>query len=116
MLSLEALDAEVARLADEATPDLLPMLLKIFLKDDRPGLVTCERHMQHLFPYVRAQIALTRAKRNYYHYGDYTSPCSHGGDSRVDLSAEALRRATNIRDDIRKTYRSTPCTCWVTHR
>ena len=131
MLNLEALDAEVMRLVDEATPDLLPMLLKIFLHDDRPGLMTCERHTQHLFPYVRAQIALTRAKRNYYRDDDWEPPCTHrstprftpdpvhGGntfDRLANMPETTYRMATIARDNIRAQYRATPCTCWVPHR
>lgn len=117
MLTLDALDADVQRLVDEATPDLLPMLLKIFLKDDRPGLVTCVRHSHHLFPYVRAQIDLTRAKRHYYRWSDvhWPGPC-HGGVVHEDPTEAAYHRALRIRDEVRQTYRSTPCTCWVQHR
>ena len=111
---LEHIDAEVKRLADEATPELLPMLYKIFVSDDRPGLVTCERHMKHLFPYVRAQIFLTRAKRNYYRE-DWSPPC--GVALGAPTSAEAIyASALRHRDELRVTYRSTPCTCRVKHR
>lgn len=112
---LEELDAEVQRLADEATPDLLPMLLKIFMSDDRPGLMTCERHMKYLFPYVRAQINLTRAKRNYYS-DNWTPPCTHRSVEHSSQPENAYNFALTTRDEIRRTYRSTPCTCWVTHR
>lgn len=127
----EQLEAEVQQLVDEATPDLLPMLLKIFLKDDRPGLVTCERHTQKLFPYVRAQINLTRAKRNYYRDDNWWGPCTHRSLPRDTPSPyhagtehfstqlgpeESYRQATITRDNIRQIYRSTPCTCWVPHR
>ena len=113
--TLEQLDSEVKKLADEATPDLLPMLLKIFLKDDRPGLMTCERHTHHLFSYIRAQINLTRAKRNYYR-DDWSPPCSHHRDEHA-LGPEIIYHgALTTRNSIQQTYRSTPCTCWVQHR
>ena len=115
MLNLEALDAEVSRLVDEATPELLPMLLQIFLRDDRPGLLTCERHTQHLFPYVRAQINLTRAKRNYYR-DDWTPPCTHRSVEHSSDPEKAYDHAHRVRDEIRAKYRATPCTCWVPHR
>lgn len=113
---LDELDAEVQRLADEATPELLVRLLRTFLSGDRPGLITCERHSMHLFPYVRAQIDLTRAKRNYYRWADIHWPpgCHMGGQK--SLQEAAYDSAVIRRDQIRKTYRSTPCTCWVPHR
>lgn len=109
------LDALVQKLTDEATPELLPRLLKIFLHDDRPGLVTCERHMVRLFPYVRAQILLTRAKRNYYRDDSwaYLHRCA---TSSKEPSEVVYIRALNARDEARKIYRSTPCTCWVQKR
>lgn len=110
-LALADIDAEVMRQADELTPDLLPRLLKILLKRD--SLSTCERHDVHLFPYIRAQINLTRVKRQYYHSAGGYDCLSHG---MRDPYADALYRATIIRDNIRKTYRATPCTCWVHHR
>ena len=114
---LDRLDAEVQALVDEATPDLLPMLLKIFLKDDRPGLITCVRHSQYLFPYVRAQINLTRAKRNYYRYDDiHWPPICHAGTVIESMPETAYRMATIARDNARQSYRSQPCTCWVQHR
>lgn len=112
---LAELEAEVQRLADEATPDLLPRLLRLFLHGDRPGLVTCERHSQHLFPYVRAQIFLTRAKRNYYR-DDWYPPCTHRSVKHGPDVEEIYRVALKHRNEIRQTYRSTPCTCWVPHR
>lgn len=114
---LATLDAEVATLADEATPELLVRLLTAFLHEDRPGLVTCERHSHHLFPYVRAQINLTRAKRNYYRWADHHwPPICHAGTVVESMPETNLRMAEIARDNIRKTYRSTPCTCWVQHR
>lgn len=110
---LDELDAEVQRLADEATPELLVRLLRTFLSGDRPGLITCERHSMHLFPYVRAQIDLTRAKRNYYRWADVHWPGDGLSRSRQE---ETYDSAVIRRDQIRKTYRSTPCTCWVPHR
>ena len=113
MTVLDELDAEVQRLADQATPELLVRLLRTFLNDDRPGLLTCERHTLYLFPYVRAQITLTRAKRNYYR-DDWSPVCSPRS---IERDVEKLyRRAQDARDSIRQTYRSTPCTCWVPHR
>ena len=106
--AIETLEADVSKLVDEATPDLLPMLLKIFIKDDRPGLVTCERHTKLLFHYIRAQINLTRARRNYYNHWEG-----------CDLDAAVTSHYHNAlvrRDEIRIIYRSTPCTCWVKHR
>lgn len=114
---LDQLDAEVQALVDEATPDLLPMLLKIFLKDERPGLITCIRHTHYLFPYVRAQINLTRAKRDYYRWSDHHwPPVCHAGTSIESMPETNFRMAEVARDNARQRYRSEPCTCWVTHR
>lgn len=109
-MNLEELEKEVERRADDLTPELLPQLLERLLARD--GLVQCERHEHHLFSYVRAQITLTRAKRNYRDDGPCTGyyPSSSATSEIVYLSA--LKR----RDEIRQTYRSKPCTCWVQHR
>jgi len=112
---LAELEAEVKRLVDEATPELLPRLLKLFLSNDRPGLVTCERHAKHLFPYIAAQITLTRAKRNFYR-DDWSPPCTHRSVTFGDKTEEFYIWALKRRDEIRTTYRATPCTCWVPHR
>jgi hypothetical protein len=93
------LDREVKERCDELTPELLPMLLRRMVA--REGLTPCERHEQLLFPYVRAQIALGKAKRAYY---EYDGPKDH-----YDHSLE-------IRNAARARYRAFPCTCWLTHR
>jgi hypothetical protein len=116
----DALEREVMRRADELTPELLPRLLMQLLKRD--SLVFCERHMKHLFPYIRCQIALTKAKRSYYR--DWTPPCSmqaapppvHNGVQYSDHSEMAYRMAEIARDNARKLYRSTPCVCFKSHR
>jgi hypothetical protein len=95
------LDAEVQRRADELTPELLPHLLRRLMARD--SLVFCERHDRHLFSYIRAQVNLTRTKRR--HYDDYSRVCEKN-----------LEQAEKVRNEIRVTYRSTPCTCWVRHR
>lgn len=95
---------EVKKLADELTPELLPMLLERFMQRD--GLTFCVRHMRHLLPYIDAQIALGRAKRAYF-------------DDHPDCAlriADDYHLSLKRRDEIRKTYRSTPCTCWVPKR
>lgn len=119
MAPLDELLAEVKAIADEATPELLPRLMRILLGEDRPGLITCERHRHHLFPYVRAQVNLTRAKRDYYRWADVHWPViTHAGCDikRADPAEDTYERALRIRDEARKTYRSTTCTCWVQHR
>jgi len=112
--SLAALDAEVQQLADELTPELLPLLLERMLKRD--SLTICERHDKLLFPYVRAQISLTRARRNY--YNDYVppGPCHLGIFAEQNSTEAIFHRAQADRDQIRSLYRSTRCTCWVQHR
>ena len=104
------LELEVQRLADELTPELLPRLMKRLLQRD--ALVHCERHDGLLYPYVRAQIALTRAKRNYYRYGDFFTPCDAGEKA----SHRTFILALTHRDEVRDLYRSKPCTCYVSHR
>lgn len=85
------------------------------MQDDRPGLVTCERHAKLLFPYVAAQIFLTRAKRNYYK-DDWIPPCTHRSVNFGPDTEKIYHQALVRRDEIRNIYRSTPCTCWVKHR
>ena len=117
---LDEFDREVMRLADAELPELLPRLLMQLLKRD--SLVHCERHMVLLFPYVRAQIALTRAKRNYYR--DWVSPCAmqstmppvHNGILYADMPEMMYRMAEIARDNARRSYRSTPCVCFKQHR
>lgn len=104
MNALDDIQAEVQRLADELTPELLPLLLERF--SNRSGVVLCERHLRHLIPYVNAQIALSRTKRAY--FGD------HPGNPNV--LAENYQLSLKRRDELRATYRSTPCTCWVPKR
>jgi hypothetical protein len=118
---LDAFDREVMRQADALTPELLPRLLMQLLKRD--SLVFCERHMKQLFPYIRAQIALTKAKRNYYRYGEWhvlpvkdTPPPVHNGVMYADMPEMAYRLAEITRDNARRAYRSTPCVCFQTHR
>lgn len=110
-MNLEELEKEVERRADDLTPELLPQLLERLLARD--GLVQCERHEHHLFSYVRAQITLTRAKRNYYRDD---GPCTGYYPSSSATSEIVYLSALKRRDEIRQTYRSKPCTCWVQHR
>lgn len=111
----DAFEREVMKQADALTPELLPRLLLQLLKRD--SLVFCERHMQLLFPYVRAQIALTRARRNYYRWSDihWPSPC-HAGTVIESMPETNLRMATIARDNARQAYRSKPCVCFKQHR
>ncbi len=95
------IEREVRERCDELTPDLLPLVFKRMIARD--GMVACERHMTLLGPYVRAQIHLGRAKRNYFEW-DYEG-------------AKAIyEHALEIRNAARVKYRGTPCTCWATHR
>jgi len=115
---LDALEREVMRRADSMTPELLPRLLMALLKRD--SLVYCERHMTKLFPYIRAQISLTRARRNYYR-DDWVQPCSQDaslyGIVSSPVSTERLyKMALEHRDRVRQEYRSTPCVCFQPHR
>ena len=110
-MNAQELEAEIDRRVEEATPELLPQLLERLLQ--RPGLVDCVRHGQKLIPYVRAQIALTRAKRRYFWDDDESSGYYPQGTPQgvVDHYRLTLRQ----RHDVRKDYRSTPCTSWVHH-
>jgi hypothetical protein len=110
--ALAFIDAEVQRQADELTSELFPLLFERMLKRD--SLSFCERHDKLLYPYVRAQIDLTRRKRNYYRYGDVSGSLLE--DSLSHCSERDFIRASDARDEIRREYRSTPCTCWVQHR
>jgi hypothetical protein len=116
----EALEREVMKQADALTPELLPRLLRQLLKRD--SLVFCDRHMRLLFPYIRAQINLTRAKRNYYHYGETWPELPQrllpiDGINSAQLGPDhTLQLATETRDAIRKQYRATPCVCFKQHR
>lgn len=105
------LDAEVQRRADELTPELLPRLLKRLMSRD--SLVFCDRHDRLLFPYVCAQVTLTRMKRRDY-YDDVKLTGYFPGEALTPF--QILERSTAARDKIRLEYRSTPCTCWVRHR
>lgn len=107
-MNLRELEAEVARRADDLTPELLPQLLERFLS--RGSLVQCERHGALLYQYVASQIRLTHAKRAYYR--DDLSSSYYGSG----FGEKAYLQAVESRDTIRKTYRSKPCTCWVHHR
>ncbi len=100
-MNIVDLEREVLERADELTPELLPAVLERMLARD--GLVACDRHMFLLGPYVRAQIQLSRAKRNYYDF-DY--------EGAKNIYIHALE----IRDVARAKYRGTPCNCWATHR
>ena len=111
-LDFEAFEREVMRQANELTPELLPRLLMQLLKRD--SLVFCDRHMRLLFPYIRAQINLTRAKRNYYRYGE-TWPVEGINSDKVGPDL-ALQLATDTRNVIRQQYRATPCVCFQQHR
>jgi len=112
-LDFAALEAEVMREADELTPGLLPRLLLELLKRD--SLVHCDRHSSKLFHYIRAQIFLTRAKRNYYR-DDWVSAADYGINS-TKVSTETLyRMALEQRNKVRQEYRSTPCVCFQQHR
>lgn len=111
-LDFEAFEREVLRQANELTPELLPRLLLQLLKRD--SLVFCERHMKLLFPYIRAQITLTWAKRNYYRDGEWT-PVE--GITSAKMGPETTYRlALERRDAVRREYRSTPCDCFKRHR
>lgn len=135
---LEELDAEIQREANALTSELLPRLLRKLLQPNREGLTTCERHSRFLVPYVTAQILLTRAKRQY-HNDDWMGAAAavattawklanartatdgrHPVDTAyatVEATTEArFHSALSRRDEIRKQYRSTPCTCWVRKR
>jgi hypothetical protein len=112
-MNLEELEKEVKRRADDLTPELLPQLLERLLA--REGLVQCERHEHHLLAYVRAQITLTRAKRNYCCDSDCV-PSMGYYPSAKDTNEMVYLAALKRRDEIRQTYRSKPCTCWVQHR
>jgi len=111
-LDFEAFEREIMRQADELTPELLPRLLIQLLKRD--SLVFCKRHMELLFPYVRAQITLTWAKRNYYRYGEWMP--TDGINSSTVGPETAYKLALERRDTIRRQYRSTPCDCFKQHR
>jgi len=111
-MNLEELEKEVERRVDDLTPELLPQLLERFLARD--GLVRCERHDNLLLSYVRAQITLTRAKRNYNRYD--TLPSTGYYPNSKDTCEMVYLSAIRRRDEIRKIYRSKPCTCWVQHR
>ncbi len=104
-MTLSDIDAEVQRQADELTPELLPRLLERMLK--RNSLTTCERHDRLLYPYVRLQILLTKVKRDYFRSGD-----DHLGNL-VQMRFFSVR---GQRDQARRVYRETPCTCYVQHR
>ncbi len=101
MSLFEDVEREVIRRADALTPELLPLLFERMV--ERDGIVPCERHTTLIIPYVRAQIHLGRAKRNYFEW-DYEG-------------AKAIyEHALEIRNAARVKYRGTPCTCWATHR
>lgn len=103
--------AAVNERADDRTAELLPMLMaRMAARDSLTGCVRCE---QLLYPYVDAQIKLTRAKRVYncdlWQWSRYTP-------STEEQAYKAFFRAEKIRDEARTKYRSTDCTCWVTKR
>lgn len=100
---LQSLEDEVKRRADEATPELLPALLEKLSSSLRHGLIGCARHGKLLAPYIAAQIELTRAKRRSNNY------CDNASYKHYYIALEA-------RDQVRRNYRSTPCSCWVQHR
>lgn len=111
-MNLEELEKEVERRVDDLTPELLPQLLERLLARD--GLVQCERHGAILYQYIAAQITLTRAKRNYFR--DDVSWSGYYPNAMPQGVADLYHFALNRRDQIRKEYRSKPCTCWVQHR
>jgi hypothetical protein len=92
---------EVQRRADDRTADLLPAVMQNMLK--RNSLHGCVRHDVYLSPYVEAQILLTRANR-YFHWHD------------TDRALRNYVRARANREEARRKYRATPCTCWVPKR
>jgi len=100
MNTLDDLQDEVSCLADKLTPELLPALLERMLQRD--WIIPCHRHLNLLLPYIEAQITLTHAKRVYF---DDHSDCLR--------IAENYHFSLKRRNEIRKTYRSTLCTCWV---
>lgn len=101
MNAFDEIQEEVKRLADELTPELLPQVLERLMMRD--GLVACQRHAMLLGPYVQAQIMLTRAKRNDWHFATPTSQ-------------HIMQHWLEVRNERRARYRSTPCTCWVPKR
>lgn len=108
---IEELLAEVQGLADDRMDELLPLLLAQLV--EREGLHPCRRHNDLLVPYIRAQIWLTRAKRNYYRWdGCYTSRPLE----RPQTPETVMVAAETTRDAARRIYRAEPCTCWVPHR
>jgi hypothetical protein len=111
-LDFDAFEREIMAKANELTPELLPRLLIQLLKRD--SLVHCERHMNLLFPYIRAQITLTWAKRNYYRYGEWM-PVDGINSSKMGPET-TYKLALERRDAIRRQYRSTPCVCFKQHR
>ncbi len=98
---LDDIQAEVIRLADEMTPELLPALLEQMTK--REGIIHCRRHGDLLRYYVSTQIILTRVKRKYW-------------DGHDNVTEGQLKIVTEQRDERRHYYRTTPCTCWVPKR
>ncbi len=107
-MNAQELEIEIARRADDLTPELLPQLLGRFLARD--GLVQCPRLGSLLYQYVASQVRLPHAKRAYYR--DDLSSSYYGSG----FGEKAYLQALENRNKIRKTYRSTTCTCWVYHR
>jgi hypothetical protein len=94
MDTLADLAAEVKALADERTPDLLPMLLA---KLKHTGLHTCDKHTRLLTEYTIAAVGLTKIKRRWY------EGSVHCGMVTVFV---------NKRDATRRAYRDARCDCW----
>lgn len=107
----EQIFADVLVGAAARTAELLPMLMsKMALRDSIAG---CIRHDELRDIYRLAQIALTRAKRNYgnaLHYNSYSMDDAESFRESLLIAAEAKR------NEIQTRYRSTPCTCYVRKR
>jgi hypothetical protein len=99
--ALEEIEREVRERCDDMMPELLPLVFTRMI--ERNGMIPCERHTTLIGPYVRAQIQLSRAKRNYYDF-DYEG------------SKAVYQHALELRDVARARYRGVSCNCWLAHR
>lgn len=104
----QKLEEEVKQLANEQTGELLPLLLEKLMARD--GLDMCPRHSM-LDKRIRAEIALTKARRATRH-GFFNHPSDPLAIDVEELYERTLKRTL----EIRKEYRSRPCTCWVPKR
>ncbi len=109
----EQILADVTAGANARTAELLPLLMaKNVLRDSMSG---CVKHDELRVLYIEAQIALTRAKRNY-ELDDYYNPHRSLLSMSDDVRHSRFSKAVIERDKIRIRYRGTPCTCWVPKR